>query len=210
MALSKSIFRIQSDLSTIVKDAHNENTESDYASLRRVLEKLNPLLIEEKLVLTQFTQYLDVNAGWVLTTEVMSDDGTNTKTTHTPLLGLTEGSNKMQALGSAITYARRYGLISLFKLAPIDDDGNGVGITSEPSLQFVKGKKNEETKPSSKGQVISAKEFKVGDGKYKGKKITDIPKKELSAYIEEIEKATSAAGKKHPKWFLDLKQAAIL
>ena len=34
------------------------------------------------------------------------------------------GKNDMQGYGSAVTYARRYGLMSMAGIAPEDDDGN--------------------------------------------------------------------------------------
>ena len=39
----------------------------------------------------------------------------------------------MQGLGSAITYARRYGLLGLVGLAPEDDDGNAA---SQPNISM--------------------------------------------------------------------------
>ena len=41
-------------------------------------------------------------------------------------------NNVMQALGSAITYARRYALLAIYGLAPSDDDGEG---SAEPVLE---------------------------------------------------------------------------
>ena len=38
------------------------------------------------------------------------------------------GKNDMQGYGSAVTYARRYGLMSMAGIAPEDDDGNAAGV----------------------------------------------------------------------------------
>ena len=39
----------------------------------------------------------------------------------------------MQGLGSAITYARRYGLLGMVGLAPEDDDGNAASAPTKPA-----------------------------------------------------------------------------
>ena len=48
--------------------------------------------------------------------------------------------NDMQGLGSAITYARRYGLMSMAGIAPEDDDGNAAAAAAPKKIdadQFV-------------------------------------------------------------------------
>lgn len=197
MSIKESIFKIQKVVSTVHKDGSNPHHSSKYATLEMVLDVLNPQLLENNLILTQFTKHVDY--GWVLVTEVSSSDGKDVWSTETPLLGLEDSKNKMQALGSAITYARRYSLMSLFKLAPTDDDANSVG--PEP-LKIVQEKKRTEA-PAAKSHTIA-------DGKYKGKKVSAIPTEELKKYILEIEAATKSRGKSCPKWFLEMKKAAGL
>ena len=47
---------------------------------------------------------------------------------------LVMGKNDMQALGSAITYARRYGLLSLAGMAAEDDDGEATKGSDLPEI----------------------------------------------------------------------------
>lgn len=204
MSLREAVFKIQGLVSTVNKDGYNPETKKNFASLKGVLDVLNEPLQAEKLTITQYTKF---NYGqWVLTTEIRLTSKDEIESFDTPLLGLGTGENAMQALGSAISYARRYSLLSYFKLAQVDDDGVSSNPTAEPALEFVKGKKADTKAPHRKGKITPV-DHKVGDGKYKGKFLSEIPKTELTTYIQDIEKATSAAGKKHPKWFLDLKQA---
>lgn len=205
--LTKAIFKVQAAVSKVAKDGNNPHTKSKFPTLEAVLDALNDVLQENQLVLTQFTEHKEA-VGWVLRTELSSQDGVEQVTTNTPLLGLEDSSNKMQALGSAITYARRYALMSLFKLAPTDDDGTDAG-TADGKLQFVKGSKPEEQKSAPKNFAPGAKDLKIGDGRFKGKKVSEIPKEDLQKYIAEIEAATAAAGKKNSKWFIDLKAAVV-
>jgi len=44
----------------------------------------------------------------------------------------------MQGLGSAITYARRYGIMSLLNLPADDDDGNGASGSPKSAAQAPK------------------------------------------------------------------------
>ncbi len=204
MSLREAVFKIQGKISSVGKDGYNPETKKNYATLEGVLDALNGPLQEEKLTITQSTKLVD--AQWVLSTNIRLTSKDETDSFDTPLLGLDAGSNAMQALGSAISYARRYALMSYFKLAATDDDGVSAAQAAEPSLQFVKGKKAD-IKAPPKGKITPV-DHKIGDGKYKGKKVSEVPKGELLAYIAEIEKMTLAAGKKHPKWFVELKAAA--
>jgi len=47
----------------------------------------------------------------------------------TATLTLTPGEDTPQAIGSCVTYARRYTLMSIFGIAPVDDDGNAASET---------------------------------------------------------------------------------
>lgn len=70
---------------------------------------------------------------------------------------LPKTGNVMQQLGSATTYARRYGLLAIYGLAGEDDDGEGSGPKNiEPSRSAVP-----KTPPQSKPRVIKKTEPKV-------------------------------------------------
>jgi len=70
--------------------------------------------------------------GHYVTTVLMHEDDPNWEMiSHVPLV---LGKNDMQGLGSAITYARRYGIMSLLNLPAEDDDGNQASRSSGPPL----------------------------------------------------------------------------
>ena len=54
----------------------------------------------------------------------------------------------MQGLGSAITYARRYGLSSMLGVSPEDDDGLGAGLDNKKSKPYSKPIQKPIQKPS--------------------------------------------------------------
>jgi hypothetical protein len=107
----EKIARIQDKIGTLVKDTKAYNYK--YVDLNQILEKLTPLLREEGLILIQpisdnfvRTEIKDIESGKEISSE----------------LKLPEGLDP-QKLGSAITYYRRYTLVSLLGLTAEDDDG---------------------------------------------------------------------------------------
>ena len=70
--------------------------------------------------------------GMYVTTEIIfEEDGVTVMRTRVPLV---LNKQDMQGLGSAITYARRYGIMSLLNLPAEDDDGNQASRSSGPPL----------------------------------------------------------------------------
>jgi hypothetical protein len=149
MALGDVLFKIQGAIAKVEKDGENPHTKSGYPTLEGVLDVLNPQLQENNVVVTQFPVFVD--AQWVLRTAV--GHGSDSSTFDLPLLGVEGAKNPMQALGSAITYARRYALMSYFKLAPTDDDGAPLMIVAEkkasPAANSQPKKTGQERSPSS-------------------------------------------------------------
>lgn len=100
-----------------------------YADLQTVLTKVNPVLNANGLFLTQL---LD---GTSLTTEVHHISGEHL--TSDCDLVLTEGRNALHSWGGAVTYQRRYAILSILGLATEDDDGDSAGhkmvTTNSPS-----------------------------------------------------------------------------
>jgi hypothetical protein len=91
-----------------------------YADLASVLEAVMPVLGAHGIAVTQSTNVRD-NGAFVLTTSLWQTNGD----------GVVEGDyliqardmNDPQAIGSAVTFARRYALIAMLCLATEDDDG---------------------------------------------------------------------------------------
>lgn len=105
------IARIQDKIGTLVKDTKAYNYK--YVDLNQIIEKLNPLLREEGLVLTQ-----PIDGNCVVSKIQSIEDKTISLTSE---LRLPENLDP-QKLGSAITYYRRYTLVSLLALTSEEDD----------------------------------------------------------------------------------------
>lgn len=207
MALADVLLKVQNAIAKVGRDGTNPHTKSGYPTLEAVLDVLNPQLEEHGITIKQHPAFTE--SQWVLKTTVGA--GSDSESFDMPLLGLQDAKNPMQALGSAITYARRYSLMAYFKLAPTDDDG----IDADgPSLTIIPEKKPEARAPKDQKKDAKnpppAKDMKIPDGKFKGKMLSAVPREDLKAYVDDILAAMGASGKKPPKWFDQIREASGL
>lgn len=108
----------QSEMGKAIKASANPAFRSKYADLASVMEACLPALNANGIAVIQ--PICQDEAGRSVKTVLIHDSG-ETLECAVPLI---VGKNDMQGLGSAITYARRYGLMSMAGIAPEDDDGN--------------------------------------------------------------------------------------
>lgn len=127
--LTKAMFAFQSKVSAVKKSANNPHFKSKYADLSAILEVINPILIECGLFVTQ---HPEDDALW--TTVYHAESGEFMASWQRLRM---KDENNPQQQGSAITYARRYALASIFNLnqEESDDDGN---LASGIKVQSVK------------------------------------------------------------------------
>jgi hypothetical protein len=124
--LSKALAKFHSLASTISKDSKNPFFKSSYASLPHILTEIQEPLEKSGLIITQFPD----NEG-LTTLLIHAETGEYLEATYTMPVAK---ANDPQALGSAISYARRYAVSSILSLKIDDDDGNKasqVGIVNE-------------------------------------------------------------------------------
>jgi hypothetical protein len=101
------------------KSANNPAFKSKYADITAVIEAIKPALIAHGLFFTQHPRPAD---GGVCIETVLHHAGGE----HMSLgeLFVPANKNDAQAFGSALTYARRYALVTAFGVPTEDDDGN--------------------------------------------------------------------------------------
>lgn len=126
LALSKA----QAELKGAVKDSANQFFKSKYADLESCWEACKEALSKNELSVSQVMGFIP-EAGPTLTTTLMHSSGEWIEGTQ-PLCakGVTP-----QDLGSAISYARRYGLAAIVGVVQVDDDGNAASGRSAPGTQ---------------------------------------------------------------------------
>ena len=107
----------RADIQPIKKSGTNPHFKSKYATLEGVIEAVTEPLQKHGFLLMHRT--VSNEHGKSITTELVHESGESFVTA----IPLVLGKNDMQGLGSAITYARRYGIMSLLNLPAEDDDG---------------------------------------------------------------------------------------
>lgn len=119
-ALMTALAKAQLEFAPIVKNRTNYN-KGTYADLTAILEAVKPALLAHGIVILQspVTRYLENNLFVVdiVTTICHGESGE----TFEGILSM-PAKNDAQAIGSAITYGRRYALVSMLSLSTEDDD----------------------------------------------------------------------------------------
>lgn len=117
--LFTALIKAQSQMGSAVKDAKNPHFRSRYASLAAVIDAVIPVLNANGVGVLQLPSIEGSEVQ--LTTILMHSSGQRLSSTVGAPLGKKQDA---QAVGSAITYLRRYSLQSIMGLPVEDDDGN--------------------------------------------------------------------------------------
>tara|TARA_R110002073_G_scaffold5900_1_gene35979 strand:+ start:98 stop:712 length:615 start_codon:yes stop_codon:yes gene_type:complete len=118
------------------EDKKNPHFKNNYASLESVIKTVRTA---SQFGLT-FTQEMDFEGDISFVRTVMMHSSGATRVSRTKIVS--KDPNDPQKMGSAISYAKRYGLQSIFGLPSDDDDGeiaNKVGQPStDPLIEAIK------------------------------------------------------------------------
>ena len=119
------LFKAREDMGLRVKkNAKNPHFRSDYANLEAVLDVIDQPLRDQNLLVIQ--EPTAAEGGIQVNLSLWSLEGE--RMDFAPIF-VPVNRNDAQAVGSAITYARRYQLMAVFGLAPSDDDGNAAAAS---------------------------------------------------------------------------------
>lgn len=124
-ALYAALAKAQSAMDNVVKDSTNPHFRSRFASLAALRDVVIPALAAEGIAVVQMPGNDDkgrVTIRTVLLHESGVLDCGTVATTAT-----VRGGNEAQALGSSVSYLRRYSLAAICGVAQEDDDGNASG-----------------------------------------------------------------------------------
>lgn len=123
----KRILEVKKKIGTLSKNSANPFFKSKYLDLNSLLVHIEPLLIEQGLLLTQ-----PIIDGLVISRIIDTETGATLLESSLALPNIQDP----QKLGSCITYYRRYTLKSLLSIAEDDDDGNGAskGVSELPTF----------------------------------------------------------------------------
>jgi len=123
--LFSALSKAQESIKNAQKEGYNPMFRSNYTTVTSVLDAVRPayvlgISIMQMPEMDKLITRVGHSSGQWLEIE-------------TPLfVGEPKGMSKMQAYGNAVTYARRYALVSLFGIGQEDNDGND-GNHNEPT-----------------------------------------------------------------------------
>lgn len=113
----KALVKAQKEMGAVIKNTVNPHLKSKYADLGSVLDACQNALHLNGFAVIQPCGKDD--HGAYVETVLAHESGES----FASRVYLVVGKQDMQGVGSAITYARRYGLLGMAGLAPEDDDG---------------------------------------------------------------------------------------
>ncbi len=120
--LAGAMLKVQQALKPAAKDGQNNFTNSRYASLQSVIETCREALLANGIWLTQLPVQVDNGNLGLISKIVHAESGQ----WQSSLLVMPLPKSDPQGYGSAMTYARRYGLAALIGIVTEhDDDGEG-------------------------------------------------------------------------------------
>lgn len=127
--LGAALAAAQAEMSNPTKNTKNSFLNSSYADLAECTKVAHESLAAHGIGVIQAVH------GDRLRTTLLHKSGQMIADDGIPLMGFETAKNSMQAFGSAVTYARRYGLCAMVGLAQADDDGNSAGKRKKPSAK---------------------------------------------------------------------------
>ena len=125
--LAAALAAAQGEMTAASKDATNPHFKSRYATLASVWDAIRGPLSQHGLSVSQVLESPENGVGVAVRTMLLHSSGQWIASRYVMPIG-----DKLtpQAIGSAITYARRYALSAIVGIAPDDDDdGNAASVT---------------------------------------------------------------------------------
>jgi hypothetical protein len=116
--LTAALAKAQAEIEGATKDKKNDHFKSSYADLGAVWDAIRAPLTKHGLSVIQFPRACEM--GVEVETTLLHTSGQYMSDT----LALPVSKRDAHGFGSAITYARRYSLMAVAGIAPVDDDGN--------------------------------------------------------------------------------------
>lgn len=161
-SLYMKLWRAKREIGKVHKNAKNPHFKQNYADLNAVLDACEGILLEHGLMILQ-----PIKEDVVITQIVDIDSGEHIES----FIRLPQLQNPQQ-LGSAISYYRRYTLISCLALASTDDDGAEAGKAIPKQIE----------KPGLDAERFAGALKSIAEGKYTAEQL----KKNYSLTLEQL------------------------
>ena len=151
---AEALAKAQGQITGAAKDAINPFFKSRYADLASIMDACRKPLSENGIAIIQRARTTE--NGIEVETILIHSSGEEISET----LALPVSKFDAQGIGSAITYARRYGLSALVGVCPDDDDGNAATAAAQRRMQSTPDAKSSSAPvgppPESRRELSSA------------------------------------------------------
>lgn len=157
-AFNAAMAQMQCDIPTVSEGGLNTHTGNSYATLDDINHTLKPIMQKHGFAITFKVDH--VGAGVKVTGILMHAAGHREDTTMFLPMDIGKGRNDVQAVGSSVTYARRYVMCALLNITTGETrDDDGVGSTPDPVITEIQGRQLQAlaAKCSQKAQDAFAK-----------------------------------------------------
>ena len=134
-SIAAALCAAQMEMGPALKQSNNPAFKSKYADLGNVMEACMPALNRHGIAVIQ--PIGEADGGRYVETVLVH--ATGELRCRVPLI---VAKNDMQGFGSAVTYARRYGLMAMAGIAPEDDDGNAAAASAPKGKPAPKPQEN--------------------------------------------------------------------
>jgi hypothetical protein len=131
--LMGALLKAKSAMGALTKDSKNPHFKSSYASLAAVVDVLRQPLADNGIVYIE-SPVPELEPGRIAIDLTIYHAASGESVTYRSPVMVTQQMTP-QGIGSTLTYARRYQLMTVFGLAPEDDDGNEGAKAQTPRQQ---------------------------------------------------------------------------
>jgi len=156
--LVEAISKAALNFDPVLKDSENPAYRSKYADLPTVIDATRKYLAAEGVAVIQMphAEFGPDDAKMLTLTTMLAHSSGEWMASDLTLPAMMRDRFDAQSVGSAITYARRYGLAAMTNVAQEDDDGNrAAGIGSKEAAQGVAKRKIKESTGADENEPIT-------------------------------------------------------
>lgn len=182
--INQAFLEAQKKIKAVKKDGTNPFFHSRYATLQAVVDNVKDNLNDVGISILQPIM------GDKVVTRLLFTDGTSIEDGGTPIVCKVE--NDPQAQGSAITYARRYGLMSILSLPADDDDAESATIHKTPQATPSERKPITTSQASDEALTAGQRKYLYVIMKSEGLSQEDFCKKHGISKLDDLSKPTAS------------------
>jgi hypothetical protein len=183
--LAVALAKAQGRIKGASKDSVNPHFKAKYADLASVWDACRAPLSENGLSVVQTVAHGDGKIA--LETMLLHASGQWVGGSYP----VTPKAHDPQSVGAAVTYARRFSLMAMVGIAPEDDDGESQ--MNRPRISTTPPHHSDFAPPPP--LPFEEGGYRIPFGKFNGKRLDEIPAKELLSYCDYIEDESKSKNK---------------